>query len=193
MIADQEAELAKVVDPFWREINGVFLEIWGERPFRVAKDDNELRLHTPDKFNLVKGSYRGESVFGDFEFILTLNSKQSGLSVQRSSFQFFTTDEREPLFRYEFDRSRDSKPRSYLAVHPRREGDTEELSNGRVRDIEIIEFPLGGDVLRPCLEDIILGLNNHFKLGITEDERLILKRRIDQFRENEMETVKSIP
>lgn len=189
MTKSPSLDLAKAVDPFLADLNSLFKAIWSKRPFVVAPEDNgEISVYTPELFDLIK-DHQGDRISGRFSFTLTFDG--SKLSTHRSSFKFFTTDERESLFDYEFNRDHVTDPRSYLVIHARRESEVNELSNQRIRDVEAMKFPLGGDMFRPCLEDIILGLDNNFNTGITRDDRELLKERVGAFRREQSEIAMS--
>lgn len=186
---DQDPRLVEGVDPFWQGINDAFFKIWSQRPFSVVAGEEvgELVIYTKSLMKLTKDT-NGDDFYGDFSYIFRLNEERQKMTVHRSSFKFFYLNGDEPLFRYEFNRENETTPRSYLLVTPSQNGSLGSIRS-RVRGVETMQFPLGGDILRPCLEDIILGLDNSFSMGISTSDRVILKKRIDRFRENQQEGI----
>ncbi|MPZ67289.1 MAG: hypothetical protein GEU83_17890 [Pseudonocardiaceae bacterium] len=87
-----------------------------------------------------------------------LDSHDEFLAVEKSTYQLIATVDREPIFRFEYERAATSKPRAHTQIHAHRGALSHLLSRARHRtphSMESLHVPVGGDRFRPCLEDVI--------------------------------------
>lgn len=158
---------------FKNKMNRIFEEIWETSPFTLKRmTDDDYNLFTPARVPLFKKGNE-DSIFGLFEYDLGYDSIRQRFLTKKSSLTIYPSEDESPLFTYGFDRSHETTPRAHLKIH------------SEDRGLSRIDFPLGGDILRPCLEDVILSCDNNFSIGISKEDREFLKIRVKEFRDNQ--------
>lgn len=105
------------------------------------------------------------------------------LTVDSSSISAFAgTSDRQPIFRYEYERGARTVPAAHLHVHAHRDAFTYTMAKAgmstargerransdQVPSLQEIHFPLGGHRFRPSLEDVLEMLIDEF--GVDHDE-----------------------
>ncbi|CAG7844409.1 hypothetical protein USB125703_00640 [Pseudoclavibacter triregionum] len=126
----------------------------------------------------------------------SLDRSSQWVSVRKSEFHVLHVDDREPLFRYEFDRSiTDQVPQAHLQIHAHRDAIAHALvqpgagsrrARQRVADptkiaaLKAIHFPVGGARLRPALEDVLEMLVEEFGVEPADPD---WRRRLQDGRE----------
>lgn len=107
----------------------------------------------------------------EVEYRLIANTRGDWLKVQRSSFAVVPDGKGAPFFRYDYDTDAHHVPRAHLNVHGHRDDMIEALlggkstafkarrqkylKEGRLPRLSNFHFPLGGQRLRPCIEDVL--------------------------------------
>lgn len=116
------------------------------------------------------------------EYRCCLDTAGHYMAVDSSQFEVRHADEREPLFRIEYNRSSGWVPSSHFHVHAHRDAATFLMARtgrnspkGRSRasstkppKLQDLHFPLGGHRFRPCLEDVLTMLVNEFGVDSPE-------------------------
>lgn len=120
----------------------------------------------------------------------SLDSIGSYLAVDDAKVKVFAEDDKEPLFRYEYDRNAVSDmPAAHVQFHAHRDAFTHVMAKAgtstargkrRARGsgvprISALHFPVGGHRFRPCLEDVLEMLITEFGVDSTEDGRRALR------------------
>jgi hypothetical protein len=91
-------------------------------------------------------------------FKLCVDSHQTHIAVEHSSFVLKAKLDRTPIIRWDYDRDARSKPRSHVQITAHRGALSHLLSrldHKAPHNIESLHIPMGGERFRPCLEDII--------------------------------------
>ncbi len=121
-----------------------------------------------------------------------LDSYQRFLAVEESTYQLIATLDREPIFRFEYERAAQSKPRAHFQVHAHRGALSHLLSRARHRtphSMQSLHLPVGGDRFRPCLEDVIEFLVVECKFDRQEGWRPAIQAGREDWRRMQTRTV----
>lgn len=123
---------------------------------------------------------------GFFKFGLTLN-ETGKLTVDKSDFHFYHGDY--PLFRYEYLKNANPKvPSSHLHIHATADNfKSLKRKKGRrkIDEMSDAHFTLGGEDMRPSLEEILLNCNEEFDLDFTPEQKCILRKSMEEFKQAE--------
>ena len=192
MDIDNERLLLEQTQDFTRDLNRVFFEIWGESPFENMRYSNDRQRVKSKRVLLTKGGH-DTSLSGDFSYVLALDRENKYLSVQKSDFNFYLDSDLEPLFRYEFEKSYKNVPRAHLQLHLERDHPDQsriaEIVSRRSPTLSSIHFPLGGSLLRPCLEDILLMCNYDLSIGLTDQDVDLLLEELRTYRRKQAKAI----
>lgn len=114
----------------------------------------------------------------------SLDSVGHYLAVDDARVKVHAIGEREPLFRYEYDRdATDDMPAAHIQVHAHRDAFAHVMSKagtstargkrratqGDVPRVADLHFPVGGHRFRPCLEDVLEMLVTEFGVDSTRE------------------------
>jgi hypothetical protein len=91
-------------------------------------------------------------------FKLCVDSHQTHIAVEHSSFVLKARLDRTPIIRWDYDRDARAKPRSHVQITAHRGALSHLLSrldHKTPHSIESLHIPTGGERFRPCLEDIV--------------------------------------
>lgn len=185
-----QQSLTEKAEVFKRKMNNTFFEIWGVKPFMLSEDEKGNIVIKSEKTLITKSSNRSK-IYGDFHYILKLDRELKYLSIYKSNFKFFIDEDSSPIFRFEFDKVKPKNPRAHFHIHLDENGIlTEKVSdvfNKNVkkdkRKLSTVHFPLGGALLRPCLEDILMALDKDMRLGLSKKDRSVLFEQVNIYRQ----------
>ncbi len=98
------------------------------------------------------------------EWHLDLDSSGDYLKAVESKWKVYSSKDRTPLFRLEYDQSSTQVPAAHWHVHAERGALSEMLTHASLtpgstprqpNDLSKLHFPVGGGRFRPCLEDLV--------------------------------------
>ena len=157
----------------------------------VVADSPPFKVDSVDggsKFVIQQDSKTGIELTVDSKPLLSLlvnyrctaDSKKRFLAVDKSAVAVYPglQAQKEPLFRYEYQRDASQTPSAHLHIHAHRDaftatmvraGQTTKRGAKRAEDdpvpsLKELHFPLGGSRFRPCLEDVLEMLIEEFGL-----------------------------
>lgn len=121
-------------------------------------------------------------------YFLMRDSHSQWIRVRESSVKIYPAGAHEPVFRYEYDDSKEERthPAAHLQVHGSHQALERMLAAGgkgatrstagdlKVPNITDLHFPLGGTRLRPCLEDVLEMLIYEFNIDPLPTKRAAL-------------------
>jgi hypothetical protein len=149
--------LQAVVVPFADEIGDLLRNVFGTI---VEIDVTPLRgrfhVRNPDPLRL---AIKGEGLGGlHIDFWCTWDSAGTFLAVDKSTIKLSALLDRNPIFRFEYQRQAHRTPSAHIQVHGHRGALSHLLSRAgheNPHSMEALHLPVGGARFRPCIEDVL--------------------------------------
>ncbi|KAB1647103.1 hypothetical protein F8O06_00520 [Pseudoclavibacter sp. CFCC 14310] len=139
----------------------------------------------------------------EIDYRLVTNTRGDWLKVQRSSFAVVPDGTGAPFFRYDFDVDARSVPRAHLNVHGHRDDMIEALlggtssrsksrrqrylKEGRLPRLSNFHFPLGGQRMRPCIEDVLEVVASELNIDVRADFEQVLQNGRERYRRKQLQ------
>jgi hypothetical protein len=125
----------------------------------VSPDSDRMRSVVDAKVELVAEDGK-EPCLAELSanYKLCVDSHQSHLAVEHSTFVLNAKLDRTPIIRWDYDRDARTKPRSHVQITAHRGALSHLLSrlnHKTPHNIESLHIPTGGERFRPCLEDVV--------------------------------------
>lgn len=177
---------------FSSDLNKLFDFCFGITPFSIlekAGNKSFVASSLGPKDSIVLSNER--KVRGYFGFGLSMDREKRYLSVVKSDFHiFYGSAKSEPLFRYEYVKNpREAEwPNSHFQIHAERGEFTflqQTTNKDQLEKISKAHFPVGGSLMRPSLEEIILFCDREFHMGMSVEKIEKLKESMEYFREKQ--------
>lgn len=126
------------------------------------------------------------------------------LAIDKSSIGVFAAaSERQPLFRYEYERGASTVPAAHIHIHAHRDALTyvmarsghgtkrgaKRAQGSNVPGMQELHFPVGGHRFRPCLEDVLEMLLDEFGVDGACDARVELRKGRMRWRQTQTKSV----
>lgn len=126
------------------------------------------------------------------------------MAIDKSSIGVFAAaSEKQPLFRYEYERNASTVPSAHIHIHAHRDAFTYVMARSghgtrrgaaraqgsSVPVMQEIHFPVGGHRFRPCLEDVLEMLLDEFGVDGARDARVELKKGRMRWRQTQTKSV----
>jgi hypothetical protein len=154
------AEVISFTDDVERAVNCFPTQLWTIEAELVSPDSDRMRSVVDATVDLL-GRHDAE-LTGLAElsanFKLCVDSHQTHIAVEHSSFVLKAKLDRAPIIRWDYDRDARMKPRSHVQITAHRGALSHLLSrldHKTPHSIESLHIPMGGERFRPCLEDTI--------------------------------------
>jgi len=126
----------------------------------ASPDSDRMRSVVDAKVELLGQRDTPEAALAELSanFKLCVDSHQTHIAVEHSSFVLKAKLDRAPIIRWDYDRDARMKPRSHVQITAHRGALSHLLSrldHETPHSIESLHIPTGGERFRPCLEDVI--------------------------------------
>lgn len=126
----------------------------------VSPDSDRMRSVVDAKVELLGRHDAKDASLAEFtaNFKLCVDSHQTHIAVEHSSFVLKAKLDRAPIIRWDYDRDARAKPRSHVQITAHRGALSHLLSRLDHRtphSIESLHIPTGGERFRPCIEDVV--------------------------------------
>ncbi|WP_460744453.1 hypothetical protein [Mariniluteicoccus endophyticus] len=144
---------------------------------RPYLDAGEALIRQEDEQGLVLLAGGKQILSLQLLYKLTRDRTDEHLRVVESQLRVMPVPGRRPVFRYEYDREKESgtQPAAHIQVHGNHpelqelmlgagRGTTRSSERSGVPDITDLHFPVGGTRFRPCVEDLVEFLIHEFRI-----------------------------
>jgi hypothetical protein len=157
---DFNAEVSSFVNDVERAINCFPTQHWTIDVELVHPDSDRLRSVVDAKVDLLGIHDAPMTGLAELSanFKLCVDSRQTHIAVEHSSFVLKAKVDRTPIIRWDYDRDARMKPRSHVQITAHRGALSHLLSrldHKTPHSIESLHIPTGGERFRPCLEDVV--------------------------------------